>query len=1271
MPSPPPSVPAESTLPLNLFHVLEEEYVAIHEPLPADYPDWSVKQDQVNAKEIIEALEKAAKEPPGRPDPATEFSRHLLRQINDGPDKTWVSQLTDDSLVDALNALLDRPTLYNAQAVRTVELRDETREFARVHCPKDRVDLHGDDRRRFNRLLLEDAYPKAMKRINNVRIDAIIAKIHATPTAALCLSGGGIRSGTFALGILQGLAKRGLLSQFHYLSTVSGGGYIGSWLTAWSHRHEHRLDGVINELSKQSGSKLEPGPEPLRHLREYSNFVAPRPNLTSADIWSFVATYIRNLLINWAALIPLVLAVLLLPRIVVAALYYASAGAAPHWLVVYGLLVVGIVLSVIGVFHVTVNRPSRSDLLLPNPRLRAHRDQGSFLRRSLAPTVVAAVCLTTFWAWYRAGGTAEPPSWSWLRWLATFVSTLPWPRWLATFVSTLPLLGVVLVMVGIIVYLLAIALAFITLGHRPAAADLWAAVVTGGGGGLLAWLLMTSVFAEPAPGRYALLPDAAWYACLAVPAYLLVFFGATAIFVATTSKRRATNWDKRWLAIEDEDREWLGRYGGWLLIMALGWVAASGLVVFGPILLLASPKLLTAFGGVSGVVAVLGGKSVLSPATDKNAQAQGWKAVLFEHALSIAAMIFLAVFVATLSLLTSMGVAKLMDALALVPGSGWSIATALRYTGQFAILYFSPIGLLGTLALLTAGVGFFAGWMINLNNFSLHAAYRTRIIRAFLGASRRATERLPNPFTGFDPQDNVQMHELRPGLLREASFHLGGLTGLVVKLRDADKAGNTDAFSQQLYRQLSERTQRLLSNHSDRNPPSQSLKRNLLEDLNRLLDGDPGLLGIDAFAQAQSSEHARKLVAALLREDRKSSPVSIPALNQELSQKLPRHGRANAMLVLNRAILDSIYTTELVPLHGPPPPYRLLHVIGTALNLVGGKRLAWQQRRAESFSISPLHCGSLYRGYRRSRTYGGLDGISLGTAVTISGAAVSSNMGYHSSSVAVTFALTLFNARLGWWLGNPGAAGGGYTRFALPPYRRAFPRLSLAPLVMEAFGLTDDTSRYVLLSDGGHFDNLGLYEMVLRRCRFIVVVDASQDENVTFDDLGATVRKIRIDFGIDIVFEQPVALYKKGHPEIKKGNGRYCAVATIHYPDGDNRLGVLLYIKPGILGDEPRDVLQYASANPAFPHQPTLDQFFDESQFESYRRLGEHVVASLCGDAVDGDLTIRDFVKALYTAHLKPKDPDSPRKVLDLVEVLYPRTFSTDLSVLFCKTRNQ
>ena len=106
---------------------------------------------------------------------------------------------------------------------------------------------------------------------------------------------------------------------------------------------------------------------------------------------------------------------------------------------------------------------------------------------------------------------------------------------------------------------------------------------------------------------------------------------------------------------------------------------------------------------------------------------------------------------------------------------------------------------------------------------------------------------------------------------------------------------------------------------------------------------------------------------------------------------------------------------------------RPLHIVNIALNLVRSERLAWQQRKAQSFTVSPLHCGSWQDlGYRRSHEYGYNPSvnraISLGTAMATSGAAASPNMGYHSSP-AVTFLLALFNIRLGWWLGNPGKAG--------------------------------------------------------------------------------------------------------------------------------------------------------------------------------------------------------------------------------------------------------
>jgi hypothetical protein len=215
-------------------------------------------------------------------------------------------------------------------------------------------------------------------------------------------------------------------------------------------------------------------------------------------------------------------------------------------------------------------------------------------------------------------------------------------------------------------------------------------------------------------------------------------------------------------------------------------------------------------------------------------------------------------------------------------------------------------------------------------------------------------------------------------------------------------------------------------------------------------------------------------------------------------------------------------------------------------------------------------------------------------------------MGYFSPSVFVTFVLTFFNARLGWWLGNPGASGS-------ETYFRSHPSSALSPLIDEALGLTDDDNPYVLLSDGGHFENLGLYEMVLRRCRHIVVVDGSADPKGAYDDLGGAVRKIRIDFGIPIEFTAerfPIL----SRPESEKESGGYYSVGTIRYTavDGDEvEDGRLVYIKPAVYNIEPRDIFNYARGDPSFPHESTADQFFDEPQFESHRMLGYFILEKL------------------------------------------------------------
>jgi hypothetical protein len=211
--------------------------------------------------------------------------------------------------------------------------------------------------------------------------------------------------------------------------------------------------------------------------------------------------------------------------------------------------------------------------------------------------------------------------------------------------------------------------------------------------------------------------------------------------------------------------------------------------------------------------------------------------------------------------------------------------------------------------------------------------------------------------------------------------------------------------------------------------------------------------------------------------------------------------------------------------------------------------------------------------------------------------------------------MTFFNTRLGWWLPNPiWPALRGWdmsTKRAQKFLHRSGPTLALVPLLDEALGNTDDSYRWIELSDGGHFENLGLYEMVLRRCRSIVVVDADADPDLQFDDLGNAIRKIEIDLGIPITFPG----YTDGVP-MKKGiavDNAYCLEGEIGYDcvDEDATPGKLIIIKPMLNGTEPPDILAYHASHWDFPHESTANQFFNESQFESYRHLGSWIVRTL------------------------------------------------------------
>ena len=299
---------------------------------------------------------------------------------------------------------------------------------------------------------------------------------------------------------------------------------------------------------------------------------------------------------------------------------------------------------------------------------------------------------------------------------------------------------------------------------------------------------------------------------------------------------------------------------------------------------------------------------------------------------------------------------------------------------------------------------------------------------------------------------------------------------------------------------------------------------------------------------------------------------------------------------------DNVRLTDL--------PVRPFHIVNTAINLTKVNNLAWQERKAASFVLTRTYCGYELqatgpddpgkRGYQPTAGYLNSRGwLSLGQALTISGAAVSPNQGYHSSK-AVAFLLTVFNVRLGWWMQNPGKPGA----WATPG-----PRLGLKYLLSEVFGLADENTEFVYLSDGGHFENLGIYELVRRRCRFIIAIDAGMDPKFGFEDLGNAVRKCQVDFGVRIDIDTKASVPAQG-----TGKSLYhCGVGRIHYEETDPNAisGFLLYIKPSLTGNEPVDIMQYAAVHPEFPHQTTSDQWFDESQFEAYRKLGYYIATTV------------------------------------------------------------
>lgn len=299
---------------------------------------------------------------------------------------------------------------------------------------------------------------------------------------------------------------------------------------------------------------------------------------------------------------------------------------------------------------------------------------------------------------------------------------------------------------------------------------------------------------------------------------------------------------------------------------------------------------------------------------------------------------------------------------------------------------------------------------------------------------------------------------------------------------------------------------------------------------------------------------------------------------------------------------------------------------------------AWPYTFSQYYSGSPAAGVGYSKTEKLFRNRGGR-GLTLGTAMAVSGAAMSPTSG-HSTHPLRAFVFGLLNARLGLWIGNPSFPN---------KVGEERPALTGWTILAEVLGFRAWFSRWIHLSDGGHFENLGIFELVRRGCSRIIAVDASCDPGVNFQDLANVIRRARIDLGVNIARDETWEIpspASDGRGRTKGALMRDQASAwfTIDYGDG-LPLGRLLYIKP-MVRDEPNlpvEILQYWKSSPTFPHETTADQFFTEAQMEAYRSLGHKCGREAIGRAtkiterpdLNFDKGLADLIMRVFKARLR------------------------------------
>jgi hypothetical protein len=878
-----------------------------------------------------------------------------------------------------------------------------------------------------------DVYEAEWETIQEHRLGASAADLPVTTAprdlTGLALSGGGIRSATFNLGVLQAFHRGGVLDDFDYLSTVSGGGYLGGWWSAWlSRKRRSADDGFPNDEgvetwrhhvrnSHERDVVTPPEPDPIHHVRLFSNYLTPRKGALSPDLWRAVTIATRNLVLTWAALLP--------------------------------FLAMAVVLAQ-ALFLWTFGRPEAL---------------------SSRATAVASLPFA-FLSWF---GVLS------LAWLLLLRGGSQ-GQWLIT-------LG------GTAAVIVAIALRLPADGGLPLPVLLISALVVGAGAVRAFWPRdgAAAEDKEVLRNRIAQLQSVALIASLATAVVgAFVAFGPGLIYYLFVSGRTTIGED-------------IAKYAALLVTAASTFhtartsAPAGGAEAIPPKQRSIVSRVLLTIAPSVMMIALLLGLVTLSDWASRSLDTSVWTPALRD--------------------------ASLIGAIAMM---GYAVSEK-RHSS-------TPLWLvLVVCAVLSAAVLFTMRNVADGIAFGFAVASLVAIL--WWGFVRRPSA--DNKPAGLDR--TLQM-------LGAASIALLGVAAVPLVLGPSDAAV------------------RLL------------LGIFALLFTSVILIGwttDPNRLSLHTF-------YKMRLVRAYLGA---SNPSRQAKDAEDITETKPD---------------DDVLLSRISGGSGRVGPY---HLINATLNLTTGSDLVIAQRAAAPFLFSRHYCGSARTGFRRTDKYRA-GTLTLGTAVAVSGAAASPVMGSQTPSTATSMLLAFLNVRLGYWLPTP--AGMDWEA----PQARFWPFY----LLREFFSHLADTGSHCYVTDGGHFENTGMYSLVERGCQTIVLTDCGADPDCVFDDLANLVRRCRIDFGAEITFPSLTPFSRETLAADRKPYVR----GEIHYSRAhlgalgwelaDNEktpVGNLLVVKPTLTAALETDINRYSQQHADFPQQTTADQWFDEAQFESYRRLGE------------------------------------------------------------------